>query len=58
MFVDPYAEIDEQLKTERENAAAKVSNNKSSTKKETAKGIDNLKPQRDGVGKYISNKLL
>lgn len=54
VFVDPYAEIDEQIRLERLNASKK----EEKPKKEAEKGLDKLKPQREGVGKYISAKLL
>ena len=46
--------MDEQIKQERVNAAKK----EEKPKKEVEKGLDKLKPQREGVGKYINAKLL
>lgn len=58
VFVDPYAEIDEQIRTERLNASKANAKESTKEKKEKEKGIDKLKAQREGVGKYISAKIL
>ncbi|CAF0709857.1 unnamed protein product [Brachionus calyciflorus] len=55
VFVDPYLEVDEQLKTERENALKKDDKKSDSSKEKT---LADLKPVRQGVGKYISSTLL
>jgi peptidyl-prolyl cis-trans isomerase-like protein 2 len=54
VFVDPYAEIDEQLKNERMNATKKEEKKEV---KETQKTLNDMKPQRAGIGKYINSNL-
>ena len=55
VFVDPYAEVDEQIKNERMSATKKEE--KKEVKEVTQKTLSDMKPQRAGIGKYINSNL-
>jgi peptidyl-prolyl cis-trans isomerase-like 2 len=59
VFVDPYLEIDEILKQERQNGSKKQKE-KDDRRIELKKAENplDLKPKRQGIGKYINNNEL
>ena len=55
MFVNPYDEVDELLKTEREDAIKKEQDEAAKEKRqEKKKKAEGLKVFKSGVGKYIN----
>jgi hypothetical protein len=56
VFVDPYAEVDEQIRNER-MSATKKDDKKKEVKEVAQKTLSDMKPQRAGIGKYINSNL-
>lgn len=55
VFVDPYKDVDEQMKTERlKSAPLSESDTKAEKKKNTKASFDTLKAKGSGVGKYLN----